>query len=83
MYRKLDKLRDYIVDNEFRITFFENRTHVMNYLELLSLGSDRIALKTAHLSITLWGEDLVLSKMLEQEIMILGRITKVEMTYDK
>ena len=35
------KLKNYIVDSEFRITFFENKIHVVNYLDLVTLGSNQ------------------------------------------
>ena len=68
------KLKNYIVDSEFRITFFENKIHVVNYLDLVTLGSNQIKIQTYSFTLLLIGENLTLSKMLDHEILIHGKI---------
>ena len=80
--KKIEKLKNFIMDNEFRMTFFENRIHVINYQELISLSDDKIRIKTTNLTITFTGTQLVLSKLLDQEIMIEGTLTKVEFEHE-
>ncbi len=80
--KKIEKLKNFIMDNEFRMTFFENRIHVINYQELISLSDEKIRIKTTNLTITFTGTQLVLSKLLDQEIMIEGTLTKVEFEHE-
>ena len=78
----LVKLRDYIMDNEFRMTFFENRIHIVNYQELISLGTEKIKIQSPHFQVVLLGENLTLSKLLDQEIMIHGKLIRMEIVYE-
>ena len=80
--KKIEKLKNFIMDNEFRMTFFENRIHVINYQELISLSDEKIRIKTTNLTITFTGTQLILSKLLDQEIMIEGTLTKVEFEHE-
>ena len=78
----LVKLRNYIMDNEFRMTFFENRIHIVNYQELISLGTEKIKIQSPHFQVVLLGENLTLSKLLDQEIMIHGKLIRMEIVYE-
>ncbi len=80
--KQIEKMKNFIMDNEFRVTFFENRIHVINYQELLSLSDEKIRLQAPHLKMTFIGKNLVLSKLLEDEIMVHGHLLKVEMEYE-
>ena len=80
--KKIEKLKNFIMDNEFRMTFFENRIHVINYQELISLSDEKIRIKSTNLTITFTGTQLILSKLLDQEIMIEGTLTKVEFEHE-
>ncbi len=83
MYHRFEKLQNYIEDNEFRLTLFEKRIHVMNYQELLSIGNEKIVIQAPCYKVILIGNHLILSKMLEKELLISGRIEKVEISYEK
>ena len=74
----LKKVRDYIEDNEFRLTLFTNRVHIINYKEILSLEEKRISLITENKRIVLKGEKLLLHKLLEKEVLINGNIKTIE-----
>ena len=82
MEKNINKLRNYIIDNEFRITFFENRIHIMNYQELLSLKTEKIRIQAPHFEVSLIGENLILVKMLDDEILIQGTLTRMEILYE-
>ena len=82
LMESLVKLRNYIMDNEFRMTFFENRIHIVNYQELISLGTEKIKIQSPHFQVTLLGENLTLSKLLDQEIMIHGKLIRMEIVYE-
>ena len=78
----IEKVRDYIIDDEFRFTIFLNRIHVVNYKEILSLENERISFRGLDTRIVIKGEDLVLNKMLDQEVLIYGKVFSVEVFYD-
>lgn len=78
----IDKIRDYIRDDEFRLTVFKDRLHIINYLEILSLSNKQISVDTGDNLIVIKGENLILNKLLDNEILITGKIYTVEELYD-
>ncbi len=76
------RLQDYIVDNEFRLTLFNNRIYAINYSEILSLESDRISFKVADGRIVVKGNNLTLNKLLEKEVLIGGEVLSIEVSHD-
>lgn len=78
----IDKIRDYIRDDEFRLTIFKDRLHIINYLEILSLSNKQISVDTGDNLIVIKGENLILNKLLDNEILITGKIYTVEELYD-
>ena len=76
------KVRDYIQDDEFRLTIFNDRLYAINYLDIISLTSDTIFFKTTKGILTVKGQNLALNKLLEKEVLIIGEITSVEVNND-
>ena len=76
------KVRDYIQDDEFRLTIFNDRLYAINYLDIISLTSDTIFFKTTKCILTVKGHNLALNKLLEKEVLIIGEITSVEVNND-
>lgn len=77
-----ERVKDYIQDNEFRFTIFSDRIHVVNYLKILSLETERISFIGEGQRIVVKGKNLTLNKLLEQEILILGNIISIEVFYE-
>lgn len=78
----IDKIRDYIKDDEFRLTIFKDRLHIINYLDILTLSNKYISVDTGDNLIVIKGENLILNKLLDNEILITGKIYTVEELYD-
>ena len=78
----IDKIRDYIRDDEFRLTIFKDRLHIINYLESLTRSNKHISIDTGDNLIVIKGENLILNKLLDNEILITGKIYTVEELYD-
>ena len=74
----LNKLKDYINDNEFRITIFSDRIYVVNYKEVLSLEDERISFSTSNGRIIVKGDHLTLNKLLDNEVLISGKTKDIE-----
>lgn len=69
---------EYVKDNEFRFTVFNDRIHVINYKRIISLQDDDISFLGDDKKIVVKGKDLTLNKMLDDEVLILGSVTKIE-----
>lgn len=69
----------YIKDEEFRINIYHNRINIVNYLDVISLDEDRVSIKYNEGNIVIKGEDLLVKKILDKEILIIGSIKLIEM----
>lgn len=78
----INRIRQYIKDDEFRLTVFSDRLHVVNYVEMLSLSNDRISFLTDKFRIVIKGKNLTVNKLLDKEVLILGVILNVEVNYE-
>lgn len=74
----LDRVKDYIKDEEFRMTIFKNRVHIVNYQEVLSLEPSRVSVQIENKRMILKGTKLIVKKLLDHEILIQGEIHSVE-----
>ena len=78
----LDRITNYINDNTFRFTVYENTIHVINYKRILILEEYRISFQSKNQKIKIEGEGLILKKILNQEMLITGKIYKIEVSYE-
>ena len=74
----LDRLYDYVSDNEFRFTVFENKFNVLNYKRILSLEDNYISILRKNKKITIIGDNFVLNKLVKDELLVTGNITRIE-----
>ena len=77
-----ERVREYIKDDEFRLVLFSDRVYITNYFEILTLNNKRISINNGNNLIVIKGEDLVLNKLLDKEILITGKILTIEELYD-
>ena len=79
----LNRLKEYINDNEFRLTVFSDRVHVMNFLNIVSLEEERISFLTSKGRVIIKGKNLCLNKLLDDEVLISGTIMNIEADFDE
>lgn len=77
----LNRLKDYINDNSFKINIYKNKINVVNYLDIITLEEDRISLKYQEGMIIIKGNNLSVNKLLDNEILITGEIKSVELEW--
>ena len=73
------KLVDYIKDNKFKINYVNNSVNIVNYDKILEIKNDVITIIKENKVILIKGNDLKLSKLLDNEILITGLINKIEL----
>ena len=78
-----NKIQDYINDNEFRLTIFKDRIYIVNYLQIIALENERISLLTPDGRLIIKGEELSLNKLLDNELLISGKVMLVEVETDE
>lgn len=74
----IHKFRDYILDTELKIIMLENRVNIVNYQEIGHFDSHKIIVRHDQGSIIINGTNLVVSKLLSDEVLITGYIKNIE-----
>ena len=74
-----NRIKNYIEDNEFHFDIFIDHIYIANYEKILSLSDTRVSFVAQNKKITLTGNKLSLIKMLDDELLIQGNLTKVEL----
>ena len=75
----IKKIVDYIKDDRLKIKYIDNNLNVDNYDKILEVKEDSITLIKNNKIILINGENLKLSKLLDDEILIEGIIKKIEL----
>ena len=73
------KVRDYLLDEQFKMIILNNTINISNYDKIEYLDNDNIIIKYINGKINIKGENLTVSKLLNNEILISGSIKNIEM----
>lgn len=74
----LKDLRNYIMEDEFKITYLTNKLDIVNYECIDHFDTDKIMVRYSGGVVTIKGENLTISKLLNDEILISGLIKNIE-----
>ncbi len=77
--KMFDKLDRYLTDKEYKIIYKNNYLNVINYVEILDFNEYEISIKYDRGITKVIGSNLVISKMLDDELLIVGDIEKIEL----
>jgi sporulation protein YqfC len=61
------------------IHIYENHVNITNYVEISNFSSNKLTIKYDKGIITITGRDLVVSKLLNNELLINGEIKQIEL----
>ena len=73
----MDRLDNYLYDREYKIIIKEKYVNVINYSEIIDFSTTKISVKCKNNIITIDGLNLVISKMVDDEILVTGNISNV------
>ncbi len=73
-----DYLDRYLVDHDYKVTVYKDRVHIMNYLEVEDFSDTRVVVRYEGGVSVLIGTHLVVSKMQDDELLIVGKIKTIE-----
>jgi len=68
-----------IKDDELKINVYKDKVNIINYDEVIDFSDDKITMKAKNTLILVLGEQLIISKLFDNEILILGKISSVEL----
>lgn len=74
-----DRLNNYINENNFKITIGINYVNVVNYTLVLDFNSNLVSVKYNNGIVDISGTNLVVNKMLKDEILITGNIENIKL----
>ena len=68
---------DYINDKKYSMIYKNNKLNIINYSEIIDFSSKLISIRYEDKVYHIEGNDLVISKMMENEILITGDISNI------
>ena len=71
-------IRSYILESDTKITIVNNKLNITNYTDIGHFDSNKIVVKLKDKNLTIKGNDLVVSKLLDSEILIIGDFFNIE-----
>ncbi len=74
-----DRLNNYINENNFKITIGINYVNVVNYTLVLDFNSNLVSVKYNNGIVDISGTNLVVNKMLKDEILVTGNIENIKL----
>lgn len=75
MFERVD---NFLNDREFRFTIYENKIYIINFKRIISLEENNVTLQSNRKKLHITGKNLIVRKLLEEEILITGTISKIE-----
>lgn len=78
--KKIELVRaidNYINDKNFSMIYKNNKLDIINYTKILDFSDTKISISYLDNIYTVSGDNLVISKMMEEEVLITGNIEKI------
>ena len=76
--RLINKLDRYLENKNYEIIIKENSINIINFKEIIDFSMNKISLKCDDKIINVEGKNLIISKMIDDELLITGNITNIE-----
>ncbi len=75
--RLISKLDRYLEDKNYEIIIKENKVNIINFQEIIDFSINKISLRCDNNIINIEGSNLIISKMLDDELLITGKIYNI------
>lgn len=76
--RLFENLRNFVLEEDFKVIYLNNKIDVVNYTAVAHFDSNKIIINYKNGSILVSGKNLIVSKLMHDELLIEGSIYKVE-----
>ena len=71
-------IKNYFLEKDFKIIIMNNKIDIVNYTSIEHVSTNNISLKYEMGIINIIGENLVIKKLMNDEILITGEINNLE-----
>ncbi|MBQ3021031.1 MAG: YabP/YqfC family sporulation protein [Bacilli bacterium] len=78
----IEIFKSYLKKEDYYIIIYSNYIYIYKYLDILKFSDKLIKLKLPNLIVVISGNDLLITKLQENELLIKGNINKVEKIYE-
>lgn len=75
----IKRIRNFLLEDEFKIIILKNKINICNYESIEYVDNDQIIIKNINELLLIKGKNLVITKLLNDEILITGMIKNIEM----
>ena len=73
----INKLDRYLEDKNYEIIIKENKLNIINFKEIIDFSVSKISLRCDNKIINIEGKNLIISKMLDDELLVTGTIYNI------
>ena len=74
----IHRFRNYLLEEDFEMKIYKGAVNIVNFTEIGHFDSYKVIVKCDSLIVSIEGKDLVVSKLLQDEILVTGNIQKLE-----
>lgn len=74
----VNKFCDYLLETDFKITILNDRIDVVNYFSIEHFDFNKVIVKHVKGSVIINGDNLVVTKLVSDEILITGNFKNIE-----
>ena len=78
----LEILKNYLKKEQYYIILYSNYIYIYKYLDILKFTEKFISLKLNKMIINIYGDDMLITKLEKEELLIKGQIKKLEKIYE-
>lgn len=75
----IHKFRSYLLEDNFSMNVFKNKIEIMNYIEVGHFDNNKIIIKYEDGEIVIKGNNLIISRLMNDSILIKGSISNIEL----
>ena len=76
----INNFRSFLLEDNFEIHIYKNKIDILNYTSMGHFDSNKIIVYSDSGYITIKGKDLVVTKLLKDEVLITGLIDGIELS---
>lgn len=76
--RIINSIKSYILDEEFKLIFLNNKVNITNYISIGHFDSNKVIVRYLNGEVLIKGNNLVVSKLMNDEVLIEGSIDNIE-----
>lgn len=70
-------IRNYVTNPEFKMTLKNNSIYIENYIDIGNIYEKEITIYTSNKKIKILGNNLLIKKMLNKQILIIGKYNNI------